>query len=284
MPIASSHSRFFPHCWLTLAVLAALCYSLPIQALEADTLRVPRCDHSFHVSQLAAPCLLVAAGATGLTEPVFDWKVGLRDHIRDHAVERTYVDDYIQYLPVAMAFAGEWIGAGAQHNWFDRFLLTGSSYAAAFVLINGLKYSVVSPRPSIYDEVYLGSNPRGLNANDHPKCFNSFPSGHTATAFMGAELVRLEYGEENPWIAVTAYAVATGTGVLRVWNEQHWFTDVVAGAGIGMLSARIGWWMLPWTSRVADYVLGLDATHGQQCALTPTATNGHLGMAMCVRF
>ena len=69
---------------------------------------------------------------------------------------------------------------------------------------------------------------------------NSFPSGHTATVFTGAELMRLEY---STGIGFGAYAVACGVGFLRIWNNRHWLTDVIAGAGI--LSARIGYWMLP---------------------------------------
>jgi membrane-associated phospholipid phosphatase len=101
---------------------------------------------------------------------------------------------------------------------------------------------------------------------------------------MGAELVRLEYGSDTPWIAVAAYAIASGTSIMRVWNEKHWFTDVLAGAGMGMLSARIGWWLLPSVNRVTNSVLGLDATHGQWLAVSPVANNGHLGLVMCLSF
>lgn len=208
----------------------------------------------------------------------------VRDQVREYALERTIADDYIQYVPAAMAVVGDWIGAEAQHGFLDRVLLTGTSYVVMAAMVNGLKYTVVSPRPGIYDEVYLANNPNDLTPQNSPKAFNSFPSGHTATAFMGAELVRLEYGEDSPWIAVAAYAVASGTSIMRVWNEKHWFTDVLAGAGMGMLSARIGWWLLPGVSRLADSVLGLDASHGQKLAVSPAVNDGHLGLAMCLSF
>ena len=73
----------------------------------------------------------------------------------------------------------------------------------------------------------------------------SFPSGHTATAFMGAELLRMEYEDSNPWIGVAGYVSATLTGFLRVYNNRHYLTDVLAGAGIGILSARIAYWLYP---------------------------------------
>ena len=68
----------------------------------------------------------------------------------------------------------------------------------------------------------------------------SFPSGHTGTAFAGAELVRREYGWG--W-GSAAYAVATATAVMRMYNNKHWFSDVLMGAGVGILSANIGYWL-----------------------------------------
>ena len=263
---------------------AGLLFVQSAVAQVSDSLSVLSCNHSFRAVQLAAPGVLVAAGATGLFAPVREWKVDVRDQVREYTLDRTFADEYVQYVPAAMAVVGDWIGAEAQHGFLDRLLLLGTSYVVMAVTVNGIKYTVTSPRPSIYDEVYLSNNPRDLNPKNNPKSFNSFPSGHTSTAFMGAELVRLEYGADSPWMAVAAYAVATGTGIMRVWNEQHWFTDVLAGAGMGILGARIGWWMLPWVSNVADRVLGLDATHGQKLTVAPVGTAGQLGCAMCLSF
>lgn len=64
---------------------------------------------------------------------------------------------------------------------------------------------------------------------------------------MGAELVRREYGTGY---GIAAYSVAAGIGVLRIWNDRHWLGDVLAGAGIGILSAEIGWWLLPCGRRL----------------------------------
>ena len=69
------------------------------------------------------------------------------------------------------------------------------------------------------------------------RAHNSFPSGHTATAFNGAELVRYEYGT---WWGVGAYGLATAVGLSRVYHKRHYIWDVGAGALFGVLSARIG--------------------------------------------
>ena len=92
---------------------------------------------------------------------------------------------------------------------------------------NALKYGIAAERP------YSG-------------VFNSFPSGHTYTAFMGAEILRREYGEEDPGIAIAGYTVATSVGIMRIYNNRHWASDVLAGAGIGILSASLTYWLAPY--------------------------------------
>ena len=74
---------------------------------------------------------------------------------------------------------------------------------------------------------------------------NSFPSGHTATAFMGAEFLYQEYKNTSIWYGVTGYAIATGTGFFRMYNDRHWLNDIAAGAGIGILSTKIAYWLHP---------------------------------------
>ena len=73
----------------------------------------------------------------------------------------------------------------------------------------------------------------------------SFPSGHTATAFMGAEFLYQEYKDVSHWYGITGYAVAAGTGLFRMSNEKHWLTDVATGAGIGILSTKTAYWIQP---------------------------------------
>lgn len=65
--------------------------------------------------------------------------------------------------------------------------------------------------------------------------YNSFPSGHTATAFVEATSFAYSYGWE---VGVPAYALATGVGLSRMAEDVHWFSDVVAGAFIGIWLGR----------------------------------------------
>ena len=69
----------------------------------------------------------------------------------------------------------------------------------------------------------------------------SFPSGHTAQAFLAASIVHNELRDKSQWYGVGAYAIATSVAALRMINSKHWQSDVVAGAGFGILSAHLGY-------------------------------------------
>ncbi|MFR6416073.1 MAG: phosphatase PAP2 family protein, partial [Alistipes shahii] len=72
---------------------------------------------------------------------------------------------------------------------------------------------------------------------------NSFPSGHTATAFMTATMLHKEYGHRSPWYSIGGYTVATLTGVTRQLNNRHWMSDIMVGAGIGILATELGYFL-----------------------------------------
>ncbi|MCD8260639.1 MAG: hypothetical protein LUD15_03380 [Bacteroides sp.] len=49
---------------------------------------------------------------------------------------------------------------------------------------------------------------------------------------------------------MAGYTVATGTGVLRMYNNRHWLGDVAAGAGFGILSTKLAYLIQPCISRM----------------------------------
>ncbi|MFD2784736.1 phosphatase PAP2 family protein [Hymenobacter rubripertinctus] len=69
----------------------------------------------------------------------------------------------------------------------------------------------------------------------------SFPSGHTAQAFLAASIVHTEFRDKSQWYGIGAYTIATSVAALRMINTKHWQSDVVAGAGFGILSAHLGY-------------------------------------------
>ena len=187
-------------------------------------------SEKFAWRQLAVPAVLVAAGQFGTWEPhARNVNNAVRDQFArwrgDHYL---HADDYVQYLPSVSYLGLGAAGVPAKHGFPERVIVLGTSWLAMGILVNSVKYTVREKRPDTSTR-------------------NSFPSGHTATAFMGAELVRREYGTGY---GIAAYSVAAGIGVLRIWNDRHWLGDVLAGAGIGILSAEIGWWLLPCGRRL----------------------------------
>ena len=222
-----------------LFVLFSFLFFVPLSArIGNDSLMV---SSSFKPSEVVMPLSLIGVGALGFVEPLKSARYEVADFLDgwrgDH---RIAMDEYLRFVPFASVYGLSLLGAEAKHSYWDRTLSAGVSTVALFGLSYGVKHIVYSPRPD-------GS------AN------NSFPSGHVATAFMGAELVRIEYGDASPWYSVGAYTIATAVGVLRVYNDKHWFTDVIAGTGVGILSARIGNWLLPYTKKIMYRITGCDA-------------------------
>ena len=70
--------------------------------------------------------------------------------------------------------------------------------------------------------------------------YNSFPSRHTAISFCGAEIICLQE-DSNYSKIIGFYLVAITTAALRIRRKKHWFSDVVAGAIIGIISARFSY-------------------------------------------
>lgn len=75
---------------------------------------------------------------------------------------------------------------------------------------------------------------------------NSFPSGHTANAFFGATILAKEYADKSILIAIGGYSVAAATGAMRILNNRHWASDVLVGAGIGIISGEVAYIVYPW--------------------------------------
>lgn len=174
--------------------------------------------------------------------------------------ERTNIDDHTMYLP-AVAFAGLQIGGvRGKNNVVDATVMYAISNAIAYYgVVNPLKKFTATRRPDSSD-------------------VRSFPSGHTASAFVAAEFLRQEYKDVSPWIGAAGYGCAVLTGYLRMYNNRHWFSDVVAGAGVGILSTRVTYWLYPKVRRLTR-----PKTPGNTM-IVPTYMNGSIGFSAMQRF
>jgi membrane-associated phospholipid phosphatase len=52
------------------------------------------------------------------------------------------------------------------------------------------------------------------------------------------------YKDVSIWYGISGYIIASGTGVLRIYNNRHWLTDVAAGAGM-ILCTKTAYWLYP---------------------------------------
>ena len=134
------------------------------------------------------------------------------------------LDNYTQFAPAAVMVGMKAAGVESRSSWGRMLLSDAFSVALMAGTVQGLKNATNVMRPDGSDN-------------------HSFPSGHTATAFMTATMLNKEYGYKSPWIGVGAYSVATATGLMRMANNKHWLSDVMVGAGIGIMATEFGYWL-----------------------------------------
>lgn len=170
---------------------------------------------------------MVSAGSASCQEtfPNHNIDTDIRDLRNSIAPNFRYCyDDYLQYSPSLILVGLKAFKYEGRSSWGRMLTADAFSYAIMGLVTNGLKYSICRMRPDMSQK-------------------NSFPSGHTATAFMMATWLHKEYGWRNPWISFAGYSIATITGVSRILNNRHYMSDVVAGAAIGIGSVHLGYWL-----------------------------------------
>ena len=213
---------------IKLILLGLMLLPLTVSAQHSDTLTCGY-NHQITWGQIAAPTLLTTGGivisSTQWLHNQIDMNV--RDWSQQDGHPRYEVENYIQYVPISSVLLLKACGLESRHNWRDIVNLGGGAALLCTAFSNGLKYTFCVERP-------------------YPGVYNSFPSGHTMTAFFGAEMLRREYGEEYPGIAIAGYTVATGVGLMRIYNNRHWTSDVLAGAGLGILCTSLMYWLAPY--------------------------------------
>jgi hypothetical protein len=135
---------------------------------------------------------------------------------------KTPVDNCLQYSPLALTFAFKALGVKSESDWKRLTVNSAISYMTVAAISKGVKHISNETRP------------------DH-STRNSLPSGHTAIAFAGATIFHKEYGHLSPWYSIGGYTLATITGISRIINNRHWASDVIVGAGVGIVSTDIGY-------------------------------------------
>lgn len=188
-------------------------------------------QYSFKAKQLILPGCLILTGASSF---FFNPMKGLETSVQ-HAMSdlrgshnSVSIDEYLRFAPTATNFILHFSGAKCNYDIKETLLAEATSFITMYALTQGLKYATHKIRPDGSDS-------------------HSFPSGHVATVFCGAESLRTNCGN---WWGLAGYAMATGVAFCRLYNNRHWLGDVIGAAGVGILSARIGYWLVPWEKKI----------------------------------
>lgn len=183
--------------------------------------------NKFKYETLIIPAALITYGVIGLeSHTLKDINNDTKEELNEHIDNKFTIDDFSQYSTFLSVYALNAAGVKGKNNFKDRTIILTSAYLIMGTTVNIIKKTGNELRPD------------GTSNN-------SFPSGHTATAFMGAEFLFQEYKDVSIWYGISGYVVAAGTGFFRMYNDRHWFSDVTAGAGIGILSTKIAYWIHP---------------------------------------
>jgi len=187
----------------------------------------------------------------------------LNKKIREEILEErvpfsSKLEDKLQNAPAGAVFILNAIGVKGKNNFNDRLMIYGLSYVIMKRSVTTLKNSFGRLRPDHSDR-------------------QSFPSGHTTTAFAAAEFMRQEYKGSSPVFGIAAYTAAAATGALRMYHNKHWLSDVVAGAGLGIASTNLAYFLYPKVKKFARLKGG---TAGGNLSLTPTFTDSKPGISL----
>ncbi len=174
------------------------------------------------------PAVFIGYGVVSLGNNVIrDLDYSTRDELQeDHPTFANHLDDYSRFAPMAAFYGLSLAGVKSKHG-----LANGTGLYILSEAIMGISTFVVKREAN-------RNRPDGSNNY-------SFPSGHTASAFAAAEFLNQEYRDVSPWIGYAGYTVAAATGALRLYNNKHWVSDVVAGAGFGIASTKLAYLIYP---------------------------------------
>ncbi|MDE1193564.1 MAG: phosphatase PAP2 family protein [Arachidicoccus sp.] len=210
-------------------LLLFLCYCFILKAQHTstaqaaqDSIIAEQTRLRFTFRQLFVPAGLIIAGS------LFESFRGLKnDQLKFHNNHFTHfhtnADNYLQYVPGVIPYAFDIAGIQSKTDVANRTVILIKAEILQYAVGNILKHTVREWRPDGSDR-------------------NAFPSGHTEQAFATATILSEEYGYRFKWMPYVAYTFASGVGALRIANNKHYIGDVLVGAGIGILSAKLAYW------------------------------------------
>lgn len=210
MNLFRRNTRYAIFIWLVIMALSSSSEASSLST-HVDTLKQP-------LWQSAVLPLALISGGIILNDQ--DRKLRIQDRIRNRfGVVSTPMDDYLQHVPILTLAIYEL----AHPHRRDRYLADARYLMMSGALSVGLVHIVKTAIPS--------QRPSGGK--------RSFPSGHTTYAFTMATVQFQLLRKENIWLALSGYLPAAGTAFYRVVRDKHWVSDVLVGAGIGILIPNV---------------------------------------------
>lgn len=213
---------------IILLFFISICSLFSQEIIKTDSIYPVKKEYlKFDYKALIVPSALMAYGIIGIeSDGLKGFNANIREEVTEDIDDKFTIDDFSQYAPAVAVYGLNLFGVEGKNNFKDRTIILGTSYLLMGTWVTAMKKTTRIERPD-------------------KSGFNSFPSGHTATAFASAEFLWQEYKDVSFWYGISGYAVATGTGFFRIYNDKHWLTDVAMGAGIGILTTKIAYWVFP---------------------------------------
>lgn len=223
-------------------------YNDPIHDLHfryADTKR--------GIKPFIVPSVLIAGG---VALHFSDLKYDINDWRYEHFNYQGDLDDYLRFGPMVAVYSLNALGIKGKNNIGNESAILFKSVLLNTIIVRILKDVTGVKRP--WGDTY-----------------DSFPSGHTSLVFAMAQWMHHEYGDRSIWYSISAYSCATTVGMMRVAKGGHWASDVLAGAGIGIISTELVYLMHQYK---------WDKAHIKNLDIFPFKTGKQLGVTLVYTF
>ena len=211
---------------------------------------------------LFVPAAFIAVGASSFVlNPVKNFDNFIRGEVKKNDPHfNTNAESYFMFAPVALVYGLNFAGIKGKNNFADRTALL--TLSAGILGLTGYTTRFITHNSDIH-------KPR------HP----AFPSMHTSTAFMGATFLAEEYGDQSPVYTVLGYSIAVTTGIFRIYNRDHVFSEVIAGAGFGILSTELAYRVYPYIRTKLSHT----NKYGRSTMILPTYQDGVPGLSLAIQ-
>lgn len=184
-----------------------------------DSVRVNRAKSKY--MPLIIPGIISGIGLYALTDDSQIDRYEIVEERNEYFNSFNYkADNYLQFFPAGIAYGLKLCHVNSRDDFLNMTIKLAKSELLMIAVVYPLKSITKGSRPDT-------------------GALTTFPSGHTAQAFLAAAFLDDQFRKVSPWVSVSGYTIATAVGVSRILNNRHWVSDVFFGAGLGLASYRI---------------------------------------------